>query len=66
MQAGDEEMEGLDPRVRPACTCHGGRTTRFSKTEEGGPLDTGAKGAWPQELPPGGVSFIDGGSQQAY
>jgi len=34
--AGDPEMEGLDPRVKPACTCTGGRTTQFTNTEEGG------------------------------
>ncbi|EKX38713.1 hypothetical protein GUITHDRAFT_165169 [Guillardia theta CCMP2712] len=65
--AGDEEMEGLDPNVRPACTCTGGRRTSFSGTEEGGPLDTGAEGAWPQGLPDnGGVAYIDGGSTRAY
>jgi len=63
--AGDEEMEGLDPNVKPACTCTGGRTTQFSKTEEGGPLDTGAHGAWPQDLPGvngggDGAAYVDG------
>ena len=65
--AGDPEMEGIDPNVKPACTCTGGRTTQFTKTEEGGPLDTGGHGAWPQELPgasrdkPGdGAAYIDG------
>ena len=60
--AGDPEMEGLDPNVKPACTCTGGRTTQFSKTEEGGPLDTGGHGAWPQDLP--GVK--GGGDSAAY
>ena len=63
--AGDPEMEGIDPNVRPACTCSGGRTTRFTKTEEGGPLDTGGHGAWPQDLPGAagggdGAAYIDG------
>ena len=63
--AGDEEMEGLDPNVKPACTCTGGRTTQFSKTEEGGPLDTGGHGAWPQGLPGvdgrgDGAAYVDG------
>ena len=59
--AGDPEMEGLDPNVKPACTCTGGRSTQFSGTEEGGPLDTGARGAWPQGLPSGdGAAYIDG------
>jgi len=65
--AGDPEMEGIDPNVKPACTCTGGRTTQFTNTEEGGPLDTGGHGAWPQELPgaardvPGdGAAYIDG------
>jgi len=51
--------------VKPACTCTGGRTTQFSKTEEGGPLDTGAHGAWPQDLPGvngggDGAAYVDG------
>ena len=63
--AGDPEMEGLDPRVKPACTCSGGRQTQFTKTEEGGPLDTGGHGAWPQDLPGAsgggdGAAYIDG------
>jgi hypothetical protein len=65
--AGDPEMEGIDPNVKPACTCTGGRLTKFSKTEEGGPLDTGGHGAWPQELPGAsrgskgdGAAYIDG------
>ena len=65
--AGDPEMEGMDPNVKPACTCTGGRLTKFSKTEEGGPLDTGGHGAWPQELPGAsrgskgdGAAYIDG------
>ena len=63
--AGDPEMEGLDPNVKPACTCTGGRTTAFSKTEEGGPLDTGGHGAWPQDLPGvtgggDGAAYVDG------
>lgn len=79
--AGDEEMEGINPNVKPACTCkvklqltvsggamamltqrvaQGGRRTVTTNTEEGGPLDTGANGAWPQGLPSDGVSYIDG------
>jgi len=59
--AGDPEMEGLDPNVKPACTCTGGRTTQFTGTEEGGPLDTGGHGAWPQDLPMnGGAAYVDG------
>mmetsp|Transcript_84828 Transcript_84828/g.124137 ORF Transcript_84828/g.124137 Transcript_84828/m.124137 type:complete len:288 (+) Transcript_84828:320-1183(+) len=63
--AGDPEMEGIDPNVKPACTCSGGRTTRFTHTEEGGPLDTGGHGAWPQNLPGvqgggDGAAYIDG------
>jgi hypothetical protein len=59
------QNEGLDARVRPACTCSGGRVTSFTKTEQGGPLDTGARGAWPQDLP-NHVDYIDGGSSAAY
>lgn len=63
--AGDPEMEGLDPNVKPACTCSGGRSTQFTKTEEGGPLDTGGHGAWPQDLPGAtgggdGAAYVDG------
>ena len=60
--AGDEEREGMDPNVKPACTCTGGKMTQFSNTEEGGPLDTGGHGAWPQELPRNteGAAYVDG------
>jgi hypothetical protein len=63
--AGDPEMEGLDPNVKPACRCSGGRTTQFTNTEEGGPLDTGGNGAWPQGLPGvggrgDGAAYVDG------
>jgi hypothetical protein len=72
--AGDEEMEGMDRNVRPACVCSGGRQTAVTGTEEGGPLDTGAAGAWPQNLEPKDgwgpqgpyVSYIDGLSSPAY
>ena len=51
--------------MKPACTCTGGRTTQFSHTEEGGPLDTGGHGAWPQDLPGvkgggDGAAYVDG------
>ena len=50
-----------DPNVKPACKCTGGRKTHFTNTEEGGPLDTGGHGAWPQDLPiNGGAAYIDG------
>jgi len=50
-----------DPNVKPACKCTGGRKTQFTNTEEGGPLDTGGHGAWPQDLPMnGGAAYIDG------
>ena len=59
--AGDPEMEGIDPNVKPACTCTGGSKTRFTNTETGGPLDTGGVGAWPHDLPLGdGAAYIDG------
>jgi hypothetical protein len=62
--AGDEENEGLNPNVKPACTCKGGSLTKFTGTEQGGVLDTGPKGAWPQGLPP--QSKIDGYGADAY
>lgn len=63
--SGDEEMEGIDPTVVPACKCTGGRLTKTTTTEQGGVLDTGAVGAWPQNLK-NHVDYIDGGSSAAY
>ncbi len=62
--AGDEENEGLNPNVKPACSCKGGSMTKFTNTEQGGVLDTGPKGAWPQGLPI--QSKIDGYGADAY
>ena len=50
---------------RPACKCTGGKLTKTTHTEQGGPLDTGSKGAWPQNLQ-NHVDYIDGGSAAAY
>eukprot|EP00292_Cryptomonas_paramecium_P009526 CAMPEP_0113728088 /NCGR_PEP_ID=MMETSP0038_2-20120614/41648_1 /TAXON_ID=2898 /ORGANISM="Cryptomonas paramecium" /LENGTH=258 /DNA_ID=CAMNT_0000659477 /DNA_START=43 /DNA_END=815 /DNA_ORIENTATION=+ /assembly_acc=CAM_ASM_000170 len=62
--AGDEEMEGIYKSVKPACTCKGGLRTRTTGTEQGGPLDSGGWGAWPQDLPI--EARVDGISQNAY
>lgn len=50
---------------QPACKCTSGRLTKTTRTEQGGPLDTGSEGAWPQNLQ-NHVDYIDGGSSAAY